>query len=75
MVKANDIGNAALAVAAGLSAYGAATNDVQIAAVALPLGIAVKAIGSYIQDHYQDVKPVVVVEAKPVEAKPEPVIA
>jgi hypothetical protein len=60
MVKANDIGNACLAIAAGACAYGAATNQPIVAAVALPLGIALKAVGSYITDHYQTVT-----EAKP----------
>jgi hypothetical protein len=54
MVHANDIGNACLAIAAGLSAYGAATNQLEIAAIALPLGLALKAVGSFISDHYQD---------------------
>lgn len=53
-MKANDVGNAAIAVAAFASAYGAATNDVKIAAVAIPLGLGLKALGSYITDHYED---------------------
>lgn len=53
-MNANDIGNACLAVSAGLSAYGLATNEPKIAAVALPLGLALKAIGSFIADHYQE---------------------
>lgn len=53
LIHANDIGNICLAVAAGASAYGAATNDLRIAAVAVPLGLSLKAIGSYISDHYQ----------------------
>jgi hypothetical protein len=53
-VNANDVGNACLAVAAGFSAYGLATNEPKIAAVALPLGLALKAIGSFISEHYQN---------------------
>jgi hypothetical protein len=53
LVHANDVGNVCLAIAAGFSAYGLATNDVKIAAVSLPLGLALKAAGSYISDHYQ----------------------
>jgi hypothetical protein len=54
MVRANDIGNGALAVASGFLAYAAATADLKLAGIALSLGMAIKAIGSYIQDHYQD---------------------
>lgn len=53
MPNANDIGNVCLALAAGFSAYGAATNNPAIAAIALPLGLALKAIGSYVSEHYQ----------------------
>ena len=63
MVKANDVGNGCLALAAGASAYGVATNNPLIAAVALPLGIALKAVGSYIADNYQ--KPKADISAKP----------
>ena len=52
-INANDVGNGCLALAAGASAYGVATNDPAIALVAVPLGLALKAIGSYISDHYQ----------------------
>lgn len=53
-MHANDIGNICLALAAGISAYGIATSQPEIAAIAIPLGLALKAVGSFISDHYQN---------------------
>jgi len=56
MIHANDVGNVCLAIAAGCAAYGMATDNTIIAAIAIPLGLALKAIGSFISDHYQKPK-------------------
>lgn len=56
-MKANDIGNYALAISAGILAYAANTADLKLAGTALAIGMAIKAVGSYITDHSTEVKP------------------
>jgi len=45
-----DTGNIGLAISAFALAYGAATADVRVSAILTPLGLGLKAFGSYMND-------------------------